>query len=135
MLWCFSSFVSFDPVKEILKLRFIFSWRKWLFCGKYKWQWKLSFHHSLTISVWIWTEKNVWQWEPWERNWTRSAAGLLHIRIGNLDWCKFGHCKNQARKIDSLCCREVDAMLIAFAKILERKGSISPSSFYGQLSN
>ena len=46
-----------------------------------------------------------------------------HIRIRNLDWCKCGHCKNEERKIDCLCCREVDAMLIASAKIpeLQRK--------------
>ena len=34
-----------------------------------------------------------------------SAADLLHIRIGNFDWCKWGHCKNEAREIDCLCCR------------------------------
>ena len=60
-----------------------------------------------------------------------SATDLLHIRIGNLDWYKCGHCKNEAREIDCLCCREVDAMLIASAKIPEREGSISPCSFYG----
>ena len=60
-----------------------------------------------------------------------SAADLLHIRIGNLDWCKCGHCKNEAREIDCLCCREVNAMLIASAKIPEREGSISPCRFYG----
>ena len=32
---------------------------------------------------------------------------------------KCGHCKNEAREIDCLCCREVDAMLIASAKIPE----------------
>ena len=60
-----------------------------------------------------------------------SAADLLHIRIGNLDWCKCGHCKNEAREIDCLCCREVNAMLIASAKIPEREGSISPCRLYG----
>ena len=60
-----------------------------------------------------------------------SAADLLHIRKGNLDWCKCGQYKNEARKIDCLCCREVNAMLIASAKILEREGSISPCRFYG----
>ena len=44
------------------------------------------------------------------------AADLLHIRIKNLDWYKCGHCKNEAREIDCLCCREVDVMLIASAK-------------------
>ena len=43
--------------------------------------------------------------------------------------------KNGAREIDCLCCREVDAMLIALAKILEREGITFPSSFYGQLSD
>ena len=41
--------------------------------------------------------------------------------------------KNEMREIDCLCCREVDAMLTASAKIRERQGSISPSSFYGHL--
>ena len=60
-----------------------------------------------------------------------SAAHLLHIRIGNLDWYKSVHCKNEAREIDSLCCREVNAMIIASAKIPELEGSISPCRFYG----
>ena len=34
-----------------------------------------------------------------------SDADLLHIRIGNLDWCKCGHCKNETRGIDCLCRR------------------------------
>ena len=54
-----------------------------------------------------------------------SAADLLHIRKGNLDWCKCGHCKNEAREIDCLCCRELDTMLIASASILVRRGSIA----------
>ena len=60
-----------------------------------------------------------------------STADLLHIRIGNSDSCKWGHCKNEAREIDCLCCREVNAMLIASVKILERWGSMSPCRFYG----
>ena len=55
------------------------------------------------------------------------------ILIGNLDWCKCGHCKNEAREKGCLCYREVDAKLIALAKIPGRKRSISPSAFYGQL--
>ena len=39
----------------------------------------------------------------------------------------------KARKINCLCCREVDAMLIASAKIPEYEGSTSTSSFYGYL--
>ena len=34
-----------------------------------------------------------------------SAVNLLHIRIGNLDWCKCRHCKNDEREIDCLCYR------------------------------
>ena len=48
---------------------------------------------------------------------------------------KCGYCKNEAREIDCLCFREVDAILIASAKIPEREGSISLSSFYGYLSD
>ena len=38
--------------------------------------------------------------------------------------------KNEAREIDCLCCREVDAMLFASPKSPERESSISQSSFY-----
>ena len=62
-----------------------------------------------------------------------SAADLLHIRIGNLDWCKCGHCKNEVEEIDFLSCREEDAMLIASTKIPEHEGSISSCSCFGQL--
>ena len=54
---------------------------------------------------------------------------IYYIRIGNLDWCKCGHCKNETREIDCLCCREVHAMLTASAKNPDHKGSISSSSF------
>ena len=60
-----------------------------------------------------------------------SAAYLLHIRIGIRNWCKCRHCKSEAREIDCHCSREVDAILIASAKILESERSISPCSFYG----
>ena len=60
-----------------------------------------------------------------------SAADLLHIRVENLDWCKCWHFKNEAREIVCLCCREVNAMLIASAKILEREESISSWRFHG----
>ena len=56
---------------------------------------------------------------------------LLHIRIGHLDWCKCGHCKNEAREIDCLCCRKVDAMLIAAAKIPEREEASRHPAFMG----
>ena len=61
----------------------------------------------------------------------------IHIRITNLDCCKCGrkcgYCKNEAREIDCVSCREVNAMLITLAKIPESEGSISPSNFYWQL--
>ena len=44
-----------------------------------------------------------------------------------------GYCNNEARDLDCIRSRELDAMLIASAKIPEREGSISPSSFYGHL--
>ena len=31
-----------------------------------------------------------------------SAANLLHIGIENLNWCKWGHCKNEVKEIDCL---------------------------------
>ena len=48
-----------------------------------------------------------------------SAADLLNIRIGNLNWCKCVQCQNEAREINCRCCREVESMLIALAKIPE----------------
>ena len=29
-----------------------------------------------------------------------SASDLLHIKKGNLDWCKCGNCKNKLRETD-----------------------------------
>ena len=60
-----------------------------------------------------------------------SAVDLCHIRIGNLNWCKYEHCKNESKEIDCLCCGEVNAMFIASGKIPVREGSISPSKFRG----
>ena len=48
---------------------------------------------------------------------------------------KCRHCTNEAREIDCLCCRELDAILIASAKTPELEGSISRPSFYGHLLN
>ena len=55
------------------------------------------------------------------------------ISLGNLDWCECGSCKNEAREIGCLCCREEDAVLIALDKMPKREGSILPSSFYEHL--
>ena len=62
-----------------------------------------------------------------------NVAGLSQLFLQNnsirlLLECR--HCKNETREIDCLCCREVDARLIAFAK---REGSLTSSSFYGDL--
>ena len=62
-----------------------------------------------------------------------SAADLLHysIRIGNLDWCKFGHYKNEAGEIDFLCCRKVDTMLIASVKFQSAREISRHPAFMG----
>ena len=64
-----------------------------------------------------------------------SAADLLHITIGNLNWCKCGPCKNEAREVDCLCCREIEVgvMVMNSTKIPQGEVRILPSSFYGQL--
>ena len=62
-----------------------------------------------------------------------SAADLLNTRIGSLNWFQYRHCKNEVREVDCFYFREVNAVLIALAKIPEHQGSISPSSFYWQL--
>ena len=60
-----------------------------------------------------------------------SAANFLHIRIGNLKLVQIWALQKRSKRID--CCGEVDAMLVTSAKIPKLEGSISPSSFYGQL--
>ena len=54
---------------------------------------------------------------------------FLQNNSGQL-FLKCGHCNNEARDIDCICCRELDAILIASAKIPECEGSISLSSVY-----
>ena len=44
--------------------------------------------------------------------------------------CKCRYCKIEAREKDCLCCREVDAMPIALAKILRCEESILPSCLF-----
>ena len=65
-----------------------------------------------------------------------KVAGLgqhfLHNNSGQL-LLECGHCKNKVREINCLRCREVDAMLIASAKIQECEGRILSSSFYRDL--
>ena len=64
----------------------------------------------------------------------QDSAKFLRTCFLQNNWQLFLKCrrsKNEAREIDCLCCREVDAMLIPLAKIPERKVSIMLSSFYG----
>ena len=51
-----------------------------------------------------------------------------------LYWGKCGHCNNEAREIDCLCCRKVDAVLIASAKILEYEEASHHAAFMGNSS-
>ena len=44
-----------------------------------------------------------------------------------------GYCNNEAKNIDCIFSRELGAMLIASAKIPQRKGRVSSSSFFGHL--
>ena len=63
-----------------------------------------------------------------------KVAGLgqhfLHNNSGQL-LLECGHCKNKVREINCLRCREVDAMLIASAKIQECEGRILYPAFIG----
>ena len=102
-------------------VRFIFSWRKWLFWGKYS----FSLNRKKTFG----NEGH----EKETKHILASVTNLLHIKIRNCDWCKCRHRKNEAREIECSCCIEVDAMLIVSAKILKCEGKILPSSFFGQL--
>ena len=54
-----------------------------------------------------------------------SRTTFLQNNSGRLR-LECGRCSNKARDIDCICCRELDAMLIALAKIPECNGSISP---------
>ena len=129
----------FIQLHQILKfdVRFMFEWRKWLFWRKYNWQWRFLINHSSVISVWSSTKEvcGDMSYNKETKHIFTSAANLLHIRIRNLNLCKCKHCKSEARETYCLCCRKVDAMLIASAKPPGYKRNISPSSFYGQLPN
>ena len=57
------------------------------------------------------------------RDMTKKLNIFTLIRIGNLDWCKCRRCKNEAREIDCLGCREVDAMLIASTIVTRARGN------------
>ena len=67
----------------------------------------------------LWILENFKEWLFTEQLWTTASES--------------GYCNIEARDIDDICCRELDAMLIASAKIPERKRRISQPSFYGHL--
>ena len=39
-----------------------------------------------------------------------SLEPIVESRAGNLDWCSCGNCRVMGRDIDSVCCREVNAI-------------------------
>ena len=111
-----------------------------MFCSFFR------FHEILIHTTFLLTKKVIvlrkpFQFEAKQKNEKEtkiiyaSAVDLLRIRIGNLNWRKCRHCKKEAREINCLICREVNAMPVALAKITEHKQSILPSRYYGQLSN
>ena len=59
-------------------------------------------------------------------------TSFLQNNFGRL-LLKCRHCNDDARDKDCICCRELDAMLIASFKFPEREGSISPTRFYERL--
>ena len=71
----------------------------------YKWQWRPSFHFFQPL-----------QFEPEQKKTygngshekETKATDLSHIRIGNLNCCICGRCKNGAREIDCFCCRVIN---------------------------
>ena len=122
----FQVLLSFDPVKEIMKIHvkchiYIKNCKKVIILGK----------THVTMKSFTPPFSTIKRKETYLRFSCRFITYIIRIR--NLDWCKYGHCENEAREIYCLCCREVDAMLIASAKMPEREVRISPSSFYGQL--
>ena len=84
------------------------------------WKWSLSLHEYSNILIWTSAEDTCGNDSHGKetKHIHMSAADLLHIRMINLNLGKCGQCKNEARNIDCLCCREGDAMLISSAKIL-----------------
>ena len=127
--------LTFDPVNEILKIRYqIFFMKKVIILNKIQMTMNTfapSFFNHFSLSL---NRKRRVVIRAMRKK-LNIFTLQLPIRLGNLIWCKCKYCKNEAREIDCPYCREVDAMLIASAKIPERKGKILPFSFYVQLLN
>ena len=87
-----------------------------IFCEKRS---SLKFRKVCTKRLWqrkhLWILRNVK-----EHFFLQNNSGRLFL--------KCGHCKNEAREIDCLCCRKVDTIYIVSAKIQEREESISLST-------
>ena len=139
LLRCCFIHISIITVRLFLYLLYLCSW---LDLGIYiisMWcifLFSSSFLLIYCISSWIWTfiHINLMNMHVLDFFNNFSLALLIkellikkaYIRIGNLDLHKCRHCKNKVmanlsiikvRKIDCLCCKEVNAMLIASAKI------------------
>ena len=116
----FQGWLNFDPVKEILEIR----WHIYILMRK----------GIILRKILVTMKSFAPPFSTMEENSTCSRCNYwfitYSIRIGNLDWYKWGRCKNKPKAIDCLCCREVDARLVASAKIPRHKVSISPFSFY-----
>ena len=116
----FQVLLNFDLVKEILKI---------IRCHIYILIKKVIILRKIhvTMKFFYTTERNS--------AYSRFSCRFItySIRIENPEWCKCRLCKNEAREIDCLCCREVHEMLNASTKTQESGESISPSSFYGHL--
>ena len=110
--------LNFDPVNEILKIQ----------CHFY-----ISMKHVIILrKIHVTMNSFIPPFSTVEENWRYSRFSCRYIkysiRVGDLNWCKCRHCKNEAKEIECLCCRDVDSMLTALAKVPQCEGSILLSS-------
>ena len=121
--------LHFDPVREILKYDVRFIFKEESDYSEENTNDNEHFRFSLSLNR---KKRVVMRANAKEtKHIYTSAANLLHIRIGNLNWCKCGHCKNEVREIDCLCWRGVDAMFTVSAKIPEAREASRHSTFMG----
>ena len=130
--------LNFDPVKEIRKIRchIYILMKKWLFWGKYMWKWSLLLHIQYeNRKSWLVQIPEAATWgvlrtkaffkmsqnsqetpvpEETPVNFAKFLkTPLLQNNSGRL-LLKCGHFNNEARDIDCICCRELDALLYCF---------------------
>ena len=123
--------LNFHPVKEILKIRFIILMEKVIILKKIHVTIK-SFappffnHFSLSLN-----SKKTCGSESHHEKGTKhihaSAADLWQIRIGNINWCKCEHCKNEPREVNCPWCREVQCLLLRLKSWSAREASCHPA--------